>query len=152
MDVIQLLQTQHLDMRERFDRVETSGVEMPRELELLTEAIALHIELDQRHLSPLMSQLGLEEERYEAAVEDQAIHRMLDDLARCAAEPIAPIQVELLRAAIIGHCAREERHLFPTVAARLSHAARQALAEAMLETMAELENERWLGADHASAR
>jgi hypothetical protein len=152
MDVIELLQQQHDEIRERFDRVETADARRRAyELELLTDAIALHLELHERHLSPVLRALCLEAERREAAAERHTICRMLDELATGTHGPPAPPLIELLRATIVGHCEREEQRLVVAIAERLSPSARQVLAQSMLETMAEIENENWVGASHVSA-
>jgi hypothetical protein len=146
MDVIELLRRQHDELRQRFDRLEVADLDWRHhELEVLTDAIALHLQLHERHLSPVLLPLGLDGQHHQAMPERHTISRVLDELAAGGqAMPPAPL-IELLRATVIGHCEREEQRLFPAILRRLGQ-VKQELAQAIRETTAAIENDNWLGA------
>ena len=150
VDAIDLLREQHRDIESLLRRLPTLPLgEQRRELEIVADVIELHLRVEGRHLYPLVCELSLDDDvGDEVAAEWLRIGRVLDELRALPPEHDRFTRVlERLRDELDAHCRREDERLFPAVARALSCGVRRALAQTMLETIAERENEDWIGGE-----
>jgi hemerythrin-like domain-containing protein len=147
VDAIDLLREQHRDIESLLTRLPTLPPdEQRRELEIVADVIDLHLRVEDRHLYPLVCELSLEEADDETGAEHGRIERVLDELRGTAPdEGRFGLLLQRLRDELGAHCRREDERLFPAVARALSGRVRRALGQTMMETIAERENEDWIG-------
>ena len=150
MDAIRLLERQHAEMRTLLREVEAAPEsERSVELEILVDAIERHRMLEERHLYPALDAVGLA-----GLHRCREHHRLLGHSARHLAElkatdrPVASA-LKVLAAQLERHICDDEQHLFPVAKRALDGDERVRLGHEMAETIAEAENELWIGSPTA---
>jgi hypothetical protein len=139
MTSVDLLRRQHGELRALLQRVRDSdGRDLEIERDAFGEAVRMHWRVEEAHLHPLLVRF-----EYPELHRTIALHRGL----RQAVRDHAP--VEVLAARLEQHIADEQSGVLPFVAERVPLEVSEAAAYAMRETIAEIENENWIGTAHA---
>ena len=117
--------------------------------EMLHDAIRHHWAVEERHLYPV-----LEERGYRDLYSSLELHRSLCHISRdlrrlCDDGPHFFSALKVLAAYIEQHIVDEERTVLPFVEQTLDAGEKQVIGERMSETVAEMENEDWLGTPEA---
>lgn len=150
MTVEELLRRQHVEMRERLLEVRHAPHDRVRvAFEALADAVELHSTLEERHLHPLLQVLGHPDIDRSIEAHRALRHVVREFYGRCDAGAQFLSALEVLAAQLEQHIVGEERTVLPYLARALSDEREEAVAHAMLETIAEIENESWLGAPDA---
>ncbi len=151
MTVDDLLRQQHVEMRRLLAELRDADHErVAIDLDALDDAVKLHWTLEARHLHPLLGELGYPDSR-RAIKAQRALRNVVADVRELWAAG-APFHcaLEELSAALEEHIADEERTVLPFLAAHAPPDRLDAATNEMLATIAEIENENWLGALPAS--
>jgi predicted dehydrogenase len=139
MDIYRELRQQHVRLRELLASLARStrmtGASRARDLSLLHEALAAHMELENEHFYPVLLRSGDAGGAAERALEEHATaSRLLDDLASTGVErPEWEDKLDGLRAILEDHMRDEEETLFALVRELLEADQAQALDEASEE-------------------
>lgn len=117
--------------------------------EMLNDAIVHHWAVEERHLYPILEKRG-----YRNLYSSIELHRSLCHIARdlgglCDDGPHFFSALKVLAAHIEQHIVDEEGTVLPFVEQALDEHERRAIGARMQETIAELENEDWLGTPEA---
>ncbi|MDB4970184.1 MAG: Hemerythrin [Myxococcales bacterium] len=146
MTVDRLLRGQHSEMRGLLLRVRgCSGEQLTIHFEALADAIHAHWSVESRHLYPLLERLRYPD-MYRSIEAHKTLCHVVDDLrGLCEDGPHFFSALKVLAAQLEQHIVDEERILLPYLAQRASDAQKDELARQMLETVAEIENENWIG-------
>jgi hemerythrin len=150
MNVPRLLDQQHAELRAMLREVRASTAERRAvAFEMLNDAIVHHWAVEERHLYPILEQRG-----YRDLYSSLELHRSLchisQDLRRlCDDGPHFFSALKVLAAHIEQHIVDEERTVLPFVEQALDAGEQRAIGERMQETIAEMENEDWLGTPEA---
>jgi len=117
--------------------------------EMLNDAIVHHWVVEERHLYPI-----LEERGYRDLYSSLELHRSLCHISRdlrglCDDGPHFFSALKVLAAHIEQHIVDEESTVLPFIEQALDAGEQQAVGQRMGETVAELENEDWLGTPEA---
>jgi hypothetical protein len=148
MDALDILRMQHAEIQEHFDHL--TGCEVDgrrRTLEILVDAIEMNLRVEDRHVYAVVEALESDAERSQAAEEHRGIRRAYADLI--VLDPLDPRFLRILRVLYdqwSAHRNREEGSLFRRIDELTDASVRAALGRSMLETIAEIENENWVGA------
>ncbi|MDB4967004.1 MAG: Regulator of cell morphosis and signaling [Myxococcales bacterium] len=148
MDALELLRAQHSEIQQRLLRIRTqSAVERRRELDDLSDAVEMHLLVEERHLEPLLHELSFDAVALKVETARRLMARTVAELrAIDAADPRFDATLSVLWAELARHHDENEGRLFPALAGSLSQPLLRALGQSMLETIAEAENDNWIGA------
>ncbi len=117
MNAIELLKTQHEEMRALFDQIEAAEDEDKEELfEQLADALAVHATIEEKHFYPATKNARTEELLQEAVEEHLSVKRLIADLLDMSPEDAQfDAKVTVLREQVEHHVEEEEGELFPRV-------------------------------------
>lgn len=130
--------------------VRSSGAERRAiAFDMLNDAIVHHWAVEEQHLYPLLEKRGYGD-LYSSLELHRALCHIASDLGRlCDDGPHFFSALKVLAAHVEQHIVDEERTVLPFVARALDEEEQESLGERMRETLAELENEDWLGTPQA---
>ena len=144
MNAIELLESQHREVEDLFDRFEKADQAAAKRklVEEISDKLAVHAAIEERHFYPAVKDEQTEDLLMEALEEHLAVKRVLADLLdlKPADETFEP-KVKVLKEQIEHHVDEEEEELFPKVAKLLSKDQLEALGQEMTATQVELEAE-----------
>ena len=117
MDAIELLKTQHKEVKGLFKRIEKAEEDEKQDLfEQLADALAVHAAIEEKHFYPATKNARTEELLQEAVEEHLSAKRLIADLMEMSPEdPQFDAKVAVLEEQIEHHVEEEEKELFPKV-------------------------------------
>ena len=138
MDAIELLKTQHGEMKGLFKRIEMAEEDEEQDLfEQLADALAVHAAIEEKHFYPATKNARTEELLQEAVEEHLSAKRLSADLMEMSPEdPQFDAKLSVLEEQIEHHVEEEENELFPKVRKMLEKEELEDLGVVM-EDMAE---------------
>ena len=138
MDAIELLKTQHQEVKGLFKRIEKAEEDEKQDLfEQLADALAVHAAIEEKHFYPATKNARTEELLQEAVEEHLSAKRLIADLMEMSPEdPQFDAKVTVLQEQIEHHVEEEEKELFPKVRKMLGKEELEDLGVVM-EDMAE---------------
>jgi hemerythrin superfamily protein len=115
MDFTRLLEADHRQVEDLFDKIEKAGGEQRRPLiDELTDALQAHMQLEEQVLYPAMGPVTGEEAVLEANTEHDLARKILADvLALAPDEPGFGAALDAAKAGISHHVREEEGEIFP---------------------------------------
>lgn len=144
MDAIELLEDQHRDVEELFAEIEeTDDTEEKQALfDELADALAIHATIEERHFYPAVREKRTEDILLESLEEHLAVKRVLADLLDLSPEDRTfDAKVKVLKELVEHHVEEEEKELFPKVRKVLSADELRGVANDMMATASELEDD-----------
>ena len=122
MNAIELLETQHKEVKALFNKIEKAGGEAKRELfEKIADDLAVHSAIEEKHFYPATRAARTEELLQEAVEEHLAVKRIIADLLEMdPAEAQFDAKIQVLREQVEHHVEEEEGELFPKARKLLS--------------------------------
>jgi hypothetical protein len=143
MDAIELLDRQHRDVVTMFAQLIEGSPSRERKRALfrrLADALAIHATIAENHFYPSIQARSSEEKLLEALSEHVQIKQLLADLLRLSVEDEAfDAKLKALKEEVDHHVAEERRRVFPAARQQLDAHQREAIAQLMTATMADLE-------------
>jgi hemerythrin len=141
-----VLHEQHQQMRRLLVEVRSArAAELEPVFEALTDAVEVDWILSSRHLHPLLQKSGYPD-LYRTIEVHRALCHIVDDLRNlCEWGPQFSSALNVLSARLEQHIVDTERMVMPFLARRLSPEQQELVGVEMLETLAELDGEDWLG-------
>jgi hemerythrin superfamily protein len=138
MDAIELLKTQHQEVKGLFKRIEKAEEDEKQDLfEQLADALAVHAAIEEKHFYPATKNARTEELLQEAVEEHLSAKRLIADLMEMSPEDLQfDAKVTVLQEQIEHHVEEEEKELFPKVRKMLGKEELEDLGVVM-EDMAE---------------
>ncbi len=141
MNAIELLEQQHREVEELFEEFEDAGEGALKTRERLcreiSDALAIHAEIEEKLFYPESKQPDTEEILRESVEEHLAMKRLVADLIESApSDEQFEAKVKVLKEQVEHHVSEEEKELFPKVKKDLSNDELEDLGERM-EAMAE---------------
>jgi hemerythrin superfamily protein len=138
MDAIELLKTQHQEVKGLFKRIEKAEEDEKQDLfEQLADALAVHAAIEEKHFYPATKNARTEELLQEAVEEHLVAKRLIADLMEMSPEdPQFDAKLTVLEEQIEHHVEEEEKELFPKVRKMLGKEELEDLGVVM-EDMAE---------------
>ena len=138
MDAIELLKTQHLEVKGLFKRMEKAEEDEKQDLfEQLADALAVHTAIEEKHFYPATRNARTEELLQEALEEHLSAKQLIADLMEMSADdPQFDAKLSVLEEQIDHHLEEEEKELFPKVRKMLAKEELEDLGMVM-EDMAE---------------
>jgi len=117
VDAIELLKTQHQEVKGLFKRIEKAEEDEKQDLfEQLADALAVHAAIEEKHFYPATKNARTEELLQEAVEEHLSAKRLIADLMEMSPEdPQFDAKVAVLEEQIEHHVEEEEKELFPKV-------------------------------------
>ncbi len=127
-DPVAILKRDHREVAQMLKTLEASkpGTRRRQTVEKLTQALELHMEIEERDIYPVVQRVVGEEEAEEAGVEHGLAREGLADLRRLVDEPGFGAAVAMLTAGIKHHVKEEEQEVFPELKRKID---RDELAE-----------------------
>src|SRR6476469_9967217 len=127
-DPVAILKRDHREVAQMLKTLESSkpGARRRQTVEKLTQALELHMEIEERDIYPVVQRVVGKEEAEEAGVEHGLAREGLADLRRRVDEPGFGAAVAMLTAGIRHHVKEEEKEVFPELKQKLD---RDELAE-----------------------
>jgi hypothetical protein len=146
MDVRRLLRQQHAEVRAMLDEVRRSSAHRRAiAFEMLNDSVMHHWAVEERHLYPVLEGRGYAD-LYSSLELHRALCHVVHDLrGLCDDGRHFMSALQVLATHIEQHIVDEERGILPFVDRTLDDAECAALGQRMAETLAEIENEDWLG-------
>ncbi|MCA1826043.1 MAG: hemerythrin domain-containing protein [Myxococcales bacterium] len=138
MNAIELLETQHKEVKELFNKIEKASGETKRELfERIADDLAVHATIEEKHFYPATKAARTEELLQEAVEEHLSVKRIIADLLEMdPAEAQFDAKIAVLKEQVEHHVEEEEGELFPQVKKLLAEDELEDLGVVM-EDMAE---------------
>ena len=117
MDAIELLESQHEEVKELFEKCEKASGEAKRQLfEKIADALAVHAAIEEKHFYPATKSARTEELLQEAVEEHLSVKRIIADLLEMdPAEAQFDAKITVLQEQVEHHVEEEEGDLFPKV-------------------------------------
>lgn len=145
MNAIELLESQHREVEDLFERFEKSDQAAAKRklVEEISDKLAVHAAIEERHFYPAVKDKQTEDLLMEALEEHLSVKRVLADLLDLGpADDTFDPKVKVLKEQIEHHVDEEEEELFPKVAKLLDKDQLEALGQEMTATQVELEAQR----------
>ena len=122
MDAIELLESQHREVKALFQKCERANGEAKRQLfEKIADALAVHAAIEEKHFYPATRSARTEELLQEAVEEHLSVKRIVADLLEMdPAEAQFDPKIKVLQEQVEHHVEEEEGELFPRVRKLLS--------------------------------
>ena len=142
MDAIELLNHQHDEVDELFEKTGATTTSQGKEhlFIKLADALAIHTTLEEKIFYPAVRARRTEEILLESLEEHREIKRTLADLVEMdPAEAAFDERLQLLKEEVEAHVAEEKTDLFPKVRKLFEKRQLELLAAQMQELLAELE-------------
>jgi hemerythrin superfamily protein len=138
VDAIELLKTQHEEVKALFKKIEKAEEDEKQDLfEQLADALAVHATIEEKHFYPATRSARTEELLQEAVEEHLSAKRLIADLMEMSSDdPQFDAKVTVLQEQIEHHVEEEENELFPKVRKMLKKEELEDLGVVM-EDMAE---------------
>jgi hemerythrin superfamily protein len=117
VDAIELLKTQHQEVKDLFNRIEKAEDDQKQDLfEQLADSLAVHASIEEKHFYPATKNARTEELLQEAVEEHLSAKRLIADLLEMSPDdPQFEAKVSVLQEQIEHHVKEEENELFPKV-------------------------------------
>ena len=114
-DPVAILKRDHREVAQMLKTLDASkpGARRRQTVEKLTQALELHMEIEERDIYPVVQRVVGKEEAEEASVEHRLAREGLADLRRLVDEPGFGAAVAMLTAGIKHHVKEEEQEVFP---------------------------------------
>jgi hemerythrin-like domain-containing protein len=130
-DPVAILKADHREVAEMLKTLEASkpGARRRATVDKLAAALALHMEIEERDVYPLVKQRVGEEEAEEAGIEHRLAREGLAEVQRLVDEPGFGAAVAMLTAGIRHHVKEEEREVFPELKRNLERDELAALGD-----------------------
>lgn len=144
MDAIELLKTQHREVEELFDQLEQAEDADEKEslFAELADNLAVHAKIEEMHFYPAIRAKETEDLVLESLEEHLGVKRVMADLLDLDSEDETfQAKCKVLKEQVEHHVKEEEEELFPKVKKLLSSEELIALAQEMVATADELEDE-----------
>jgi hemerythrin superfamily protein len=144
MDAIKMLKKQHREVEALFKELEKAKSAGPRRktFEKIADALAIHATIEEKHFYPAAKKKQTEDMLLESVEEHLQVKRVIADLLKLDAnDPTFMAKATVLKEDIQHHVEEEEDDLFPKVQKLLDDDELEAVAAAMQETAAELQEE-----------
>jgi iron-sulfur cluster repair protein YtfE (RIC family) len=127
-DPVAILKRDHREVAQMLKTLESSkpGARRRQTVEKLATALALHMEIEERDIYPVVQRVVGKEDAVEAEVEHGLAREGLADLRRLVDEPGFGAAVAMLTAGIRHHVKEEEQEMFPELKRKIG---RDELAE-----------------------
>jgi hemerythrin len=115
--------------------------------EMLNDVVVQHWAVEQRHLYPWLERLGYDHLQHSRELHRALCHgvaalrRVLHDARQRAS------MLNVVATYVEQHIADDQRAVLPFLAERIDRSTAHAIGEEMAGTVAEMENEDWLGTD-----
>src|SRR5437870_1235506 len=140
MNAIELLMTQHKQVKALFKKLEKAENGEKRELfEELADSLAVHAAIEEKHFYPSTKSARTEELLQEAVEEHLSVKRIIADLLECEpSDPQFDAKIAVMKEQVEHHIEEEEGDLFPKVMKMLSADELEDLALMMEDTAEEL--------------
>ena len=141
MNAIELLETQHQEVKQLFKKCEKASGESKRQLfEQIADALAVHAAIEEKHFYPATKSARTEDLLQEAVEEHLSVKRIIADLLDMdPAETQFDAKITVLQEQVEHHVKEEEGELFPKVKKLLSKEELEDLGVVMEEAEEELE-------------
>ena len=120
-DPVAILKRDHREVAQMLKTLEASkpGARRRQTVDKLTQALELHMEIEERDIYPVVQRVVGKEEAEEAGVEHGLAREGLADLRRLVDEPGFGAAVAMLTAGIKHHVKEEETEVFPKLKKQL---------------------------------
>jgi len=144
MNAIEMLEKDHKEVSKLFSKFEKArGAAAKQDLvNQIGDALAIHATIEERHFYPAVREKRTEDILLESLEEHLAIKRVIADLLRMSPDDESyDAKVTVLKEEVEHHVEEEEKDLFPKVKKIFDAEALDDLAEQMLETRTDLEDE-----------
>jgi hemerythrin superfamily protein len=146
VNAIDLLEQQHREVEELFEEFEGAGERAMKNKERLcreiSDALAIHAEIEEKLFYPESKQENTEEVLRESVEEHLAMKRILADLLESSAsDEQFEAKMTVLKEQVEHHVEEEEKDLFPKVRKSCSKEELEDLGERMQTMVEELEAE-----------
>lgn len=142
MNAIELLESQHRDIDELFNRLE-GKLERTRkreQFEWLADLLAIHSTIEELHFYPAARAPDIEQRLLQSLEEHLSVKRLLADLLVIHIEaPTFDPKLKVLREQVQHHVEEERNLVFPRVGQLLGEDQLEALGQLMIATLVELE-------------
>jgi hemerythrin-like domain-containing protein len=150
MPVSLLLRRQHAEIRGLLVEVRNAPAHhLEIAFEAFAEAVDTHWAVESRHLYPLLERIGYPDQ-YRSIEAHRALCHVVHDLrGLCQDGPHFLSALKVLSAQLEQYIVDEERMLLPYIEEHVDAAELDEIAEEMMATIAEIENENWIGAPSA---
>jgi hemerythrin-like domain-containing protein len=114
-DPVAILKRDHREVAQMLKTLDASkpGARRRQTVDKLTQALELHMEIEERDIYPVVQRVVGEEEAEEAGIEHGLVREGLADLRRLVDEPGFGAVVAMLTAGIRHHVKEEETEVFP---------------------------------------
>ena len=114
-DPVAILKRDHREVAQMLKTLDASkpGARRRQTVDKLTQALELHMEIEERDIYPVVHRVVGEEEAEEAGIEHGLVREGLADLRRLVDEPGFGAVVAMLTAGIRHHVKEEETEVFP---------------------------------------
>jgi hemerythrin superfamily protein len=144
VNAIDLLEQQHREVEELFEEFEDAGEDALKTKERLcreiSDALAMHAEIEEKLFYPESKQENTEDILRESVEEHLAVKRLLADLMETeAGDEQFDAKVKVLKEQVEHHVEEEEKELFPKVRKSCSKEELEDLGERMQTLAEELE-------------
>ena len=140
MNAIELLMTQHKQVKTLFKKLEKAENSEKRELFVeLADSLAVHAAIEEEHFYPSTKSARTEELLQEAVEEHLSVKRIIADLLECEpSDPQFDAKIKVLQEQVEHHVEEEEGELFPKVKRMFSEDQLEDLGMAMEDLAEEL--------------
>ena len=141
MNAIELLETQHQEVKSLFEKIEKASGEAKRQLfEQIAEDLAVHAAIEEKHFYPATRAARTEHLIQEAVAEHLSVKRIIAALLEMdPAEAQFDTKIAMLKEQVEHHVGEEEGELFPKVRKLLSEDELDDLGVVMEDTAEEVE-------------
>jgi len=132
-DPVAILKRDHREVAQMLKTLEASkpGARRRQTVEKLTQALQLHMEIEERDIYPVVQRVVGNEEAEEAAVEHRLAREGLSDLQRLVDAPGFGAVVAMLTAGIKHHVKEEEQEVFPELKRKIDRDQLAALGDSV---------------------
>lgn len=140
MNAIELLETQHEEVKKLFKKCEKASGEAKRQLfEQIADDLAVHAAIEEKHFYPATKSARTEDLLQEAVEEHLSVKRIIADLLEMdPAEAQFDAKITVLQEQVEHHVKEEEGDLFPAVKKVLSSEQLEDLGVVMEDAAEEL--------------
>jgi hemerythrin-like domain-containing protein len=134
-DPVAILKRDHREVAQMLKVLDASkpGARRRQTVEKLTNALELHMEIEERDIYPVVKRVIGEEEAKEAGVEHGLVREGLADLRRLVDEPGFGAVVAMLTAGIRHHVKEEEQEVFPELKRKIDREELQKIGDEVAE-------------------
>jgi len=117
VDAIELLKTQHQEVKTLFKKIEKADEGEKEDLfDQIADALAVHAAIEEKHFYPATRNARTEELLQEAVEEHLSVKRLIADLLELSpSDPQFDAKISVLQEQVEHHVGEEEGDLFPKV-------------------------------------